>query len=85
MKTIDHITKAINNLDIIIKNDSFEVFPEIKEILTETIYLIEKSNNEEAKKKLNYCFRLLREAPPRNADLGYNTLIQLDEALKLLS
>jgi hypothetical protein len=79
---IENIRQAIENIDIIISEDQFEVYPDIKSNLISTISLIEDSQFSIAEKNLSYCFRLLREAPPKNEKVGIETLLLIDESYK---
>lgn len=80
---IENIRQAIENIDIIIAEDQFEVYPEVKSILISVITLIEDSQFSMAEKNLSYCFRLLREAPPKNEKVGIDALVSIDNAIKL--
>ena len=66
-------------------NEDFSAYHDIKKDLIEALRFVNTNDIDSAKKHLSFCFRLLSEAPSRNADLGYETLQKIDAAYKKLS
>lgn len=81
---ITAIKEAIYNVDLIIEEEDFPAYPDVKKGLLSALNFIKKNDLESAKKHLYFSFRLLSEAPPKNADLGYDTLVKIDAASSLI-
>lgn len=81
----EKILDAIENIDKIISNEDFPAYHQIRNLLINTINFICEDKKAEAEKHLLLCIRLLMEAPPKNKDLGMETLVKLDSIYKNLS
>jgi hypothetical protein len=79
------ILDAIEKIDIIISEDDFSAFHHIKSSLIEALNFLLGNKKVDAEKHLLLCIRLLMEAPPKNKELGMETLIKIDSIYKELS
>lgn len=79
-----NISLAIDNINKIIQEESFSAYPEVKRGLLSALDFVNKNDLDSAQKQLYFSFRMLSEAPPKNRDLGYDTLVKIDEASDLI-
>lgn len=70
--------EVIGKLDEILKQENFSAYQQIRQSLNDTIDLILNNKIEESRKEIAFSIRLLQEAPPKDKDLGYETLIKMD-------
>jgi hypothetical protein len=80
-----NLFNALNCIEKIIDLEDFPAYRSIQKGLISSIESINNNNIELAKKHLSFCLRLLNEAPPKNSNLGYEALIQMDAAFKLIN
>lgn len=81
----DDINLSIQNINKILSQEDFSAYHKIKDLLKKSIAYLDASNETEAKKQLALSIRFLMEAPPKDKNLGLNTLKELDKTFKKLS
>lgn len=79
------ILDAIENIQSIISQEDFSAYHQIKKSLVDALNFLIENKKLDAEKHLLLCIRLLMEAPPKNKDLGMETLIKIDSIYKNLS
>lgn len=85
MKAIEaNISLAIENVSKIVQSESFAAYFDVLDGLKLALQLVQQGDLNSAQKHLSYSFRILREAPPRNNELGYDSLVKIDAASKLI-
>jgi len=79
------ILDTIENIDLIILNEDFSAYHDIRKSLIKAINYLFDNKKVDAEKHLFLCIRLLMEAPPKNKALGLETLLKIDSIYKNLS
>jgi len=78
------ISEAIENINKILQQETFAAYSDVLAGLTLALKLVHQGDLNSAQKHLFHSFRILREAPPRDNELGYDTLVKIDTASKLI-
>ncbi|MFN7911685.1 MAG: hypothetical protein ACK5QC_07650 [Bacteroidota bacterium] len=76
---------AIENMDSILSSEDFSAYRQIRKSLIDTMNFLFENKKIDAEKHLLLCIRLLMEAPPKNKELGMETLVKIDSIYKNLS
>ena len=79
------ILDAVENIQSILSEEDFSAYHQIKKSLIEALNFLLENKKVDAEKHLLLCIRLLMEAPPKNKELGMETLIKIDSIYKNLS
>lgn len=83
---VSDIQNVITKIDLIIENDDFKAYSELKNCYEEALQIISKGGSkEDVKNTIKFTIRMLQEAPPQNRELGMDTLIAMDKVFKKLS
>ena len=79
------ILNAIECIDTILLEEDFSAYRQIRESLVKALNFLLDDMKENAVNHLLLCIRLLMDAPPKNKDLGLETLVKIDSIYKQLS
>ena len=81
----EEILDAIENIDVILSEEDFSAYHQIRKSLINAMNFLLESKKADAEKHLLLCIRLLMEAPTKNKELGLQTLVKIDSIYKKLS
>ncbi|WP_430612007.1 hypothetical protein [Flavobacterium sp. JP2137] len=78
------IEQIIQNINDIISEEDFSAYHTIKNYLNKMTDCILEYKIIDANKYLGFCIRSIMEAPPKNEQLGLDTLTRMDTLYKKL-
>ena len=81
----NEIKDAMGNLDIIIEQENFSAYYDVRKSLNTAVKFLTDNMVKDCQKEISFSIRLVTEAPPKDVDLGYSTLLQLDSIYKKLA